>query len=151
MNPVKRVGVGVLLVVGVALFASTPVEAKRAPKGDDWGTISLTNLDVEPDAFGEATLTGVYPDRKSGLPIWWGTLSVKCWNLTPGAWYSTPVGTLRPSRKVAGQWEVTGTVQLDAVPPSMDTITFSVEVIRIDPDLDWFKVLSGEFIHATPW
>jgi hypothetical protein len=150
MNPMKRLGLAALLAVGVTLLASTPAQAK-APKGEDWGTILLTNVGVQPLASGEATLTDVTygPQGRIAAPLYSGTLTVKCRNLTPGATYLTQAGTLRASRKVAGEWEVTGKVQFFPDFVSESTIRFRVLVVRLNADGSGTWVLTGDFLRVV--
>jgi hypothetical protein len=120
MNPMKRLGLTLLLVVGVTLLASTPARASenwrtggKPVPGQDWGTIQLTNIGDEPAATGGATLTEVRylsgaEDGSSRGEAFSGTLSVSCQNLTPGATYWSPAGTFNANRK--GQGRITGNV-----------------------------------------
>jgi len=141
MNPMKRLGLAALLVAGVTLLASTPAQAK-VPKGEDWGTIPLKNVGDEPQASGEATLTDVNYHSHDGniaFPHYSGTLTVRCWDLTPGETYLTQAGTLSPSRKIAGEWVATGKVEFFAFEP------YTVYVWRLDAEGFYHLVLAGAF------
>jgi hypothetical protein len=105
MNPMKRVGLAAVMVVGVTLLASTPARA-------DTYTYELTNVcdsgDQDADAtgqviHGEWRLRGKYPAE------WWEChATIECQKLTPGATYATPLGTFQANRngngKVSGNW-----------------------------------------------
>jgi hypothetical protein len=147
MNPVKQLGLVALLMVGPALFVSTPAQAGKIalPDAGNWGTVQLTNVGDEPGASGEASLTDVRCLHEDPpLCLHSGTLTLKCQNLTPGATYLTAAGTLKPNRKANGEWEVTGKVlflfdYLNWEPP------YVVEVVRLDPDGSSTTVLTGYF------
>jgi hypothetical protein len=85
MKNLKRVGVTVLLVVGVTLFTSMPALAGK--NADDPGTsIKLQgSATVEPNAMGTASLTEItYDDTRFAGS---GKLTVNCRRLTPGKSY----------------------------------------------------------------
>jgi hypothetical protein len=98
MSAKKRVSLAMALLIGVALNVSTPALA------EDWAPtpVPLTNTGDEPNASGEATLTGVtlvsaYPvENMSGYDFveeYSGQLSVTCRGLTPRAVYQIgPIG-----------------------------------------------------------
>ncbi|HUT91550.1 MAG TPA: hypothetical protein VMY37_18775 [Thermoguttaceae bacterium] len=155
MNPVKRLGLAVLLVVGVTLLGST---SARAAAPGDWGTVQLTNVGDEPGATGEASLTRVkrlWSDVQEWMRIdyYSGKLTVKCRNLTPGATYSTPAGTFLADRK--GNGGVSGQVMFSVYVdegwwgPTSVMEPYVVDVVRLDPDGSCTTVLTGEFV--PPW
>lgn len=159
MIPMKRLGLVAVLAVGATLFASTPAQAK----GEDWGTIQLTNVGDEPQASGQASLTNVVcRDSNPYDPDPWrtgycsGKLTVYCRNLTPGATYWTPAGTFTANRK--GNGAIIGKVVFTVEWYRSDwwgpvvTLPYVVDVIRLDPDGSGFVetlVLTGEF--SPPW
>lgn len=109
MNPMKRLGLAMLLVVGVTVLASTPAQAAVV-----YGPLEFTNTGAEPDATGQATISRVrYSDNGATIGFYSFKASVTCQNLTPGATYSilgafsTAVGTFTANRK--GEGQVTGT------------------------------------------
>ena len=144
MNPMKRLGLAALLVVGVMLLASTPARGKPRGYVPDWGPIQLAT-GAEPQASGEAILTNV---REIDVFLYTGRLTVECKNLTPGATYWTPAGTFTPNRKRDGK--VSGDVWVD-LGLEFDgwywgpAHPYLVEVIRLDPDGSETTVLSGAF------
>ena len=146
MNPMKRLGLVAVLVVGVTLVASTPTRA------EDWGTIQLMPIGDEPQASGEATMTDVagrlYKLRGKTMWGYWGTLSVTCHNLTPRTWYWTPAGTIKADRN--GDGTVSGDVQLEwnSLPyPDNDAwiLPFVVDVVRVNANGPGTMVLTGTF------
>jgi hypothetical protein len=113
MNPMKRLGLVALVVVGVALLASAPAQAGKV--ADPWGPHELANVGDEPRASGTATLTDVVcTGWGSGYPGPWyyeaytAVLTVQCRKLTPGATYWTCVGTFIADR--TGKGSATGQV-----------------------------------------
>jgi len=153
MKTVKRLGLVALLVVAVTLVASAPAWAKPGgtSAGGNWGTIQLMNTGAEPEAAGEASLTGVKVVAEADF--FWpygvsyrcsGKLTVNCQNLTPGASYWTPAGMFtaddtgaaRISAKVSFGFYV---ADWDPADPYM------VEVARLDPDGSDTTVLTGYF------
>jgi hypothetical protein len=103
MKAMRWVGLAALLAIGVVLLASTPAQARVVT----WGPYQLANVGDEPQASGEATLTkveafGVYADGDVVGVQYTAVLTVKCTGLTPGATYSTPVGTFQADRKGKG-------------------------------------------------
>jgi len=124
MNPMKRLAVAVLLVVGVTLLASTPARAGE-----------LMNTGDEPLATGQVT----YGDQVKfggydpfGNPYWVHKVTITCQNLTPRATYVTSVGSFTANRagegKAAGWSNVLGPY---------------VYVDRLNPDGSWTPVLWG--------
>jgi len=133
----------VALAVAVTVFASAPAQAGQ---GCDWGGVELTNTGAEPQASGQASLTDVdWVRLMKGLYVYSGKLSVTCQNLTPGATYSTPVGTFTANRK--GDGKVSGRVSLEMhnEGPWVWVDPFVVDVVRVDPDGPSPTVLTGTF------
>jgi hypothetical protein len=101
MRAMKRFGLTALFAIGVALFGGTPALAQS------W-TLTETTAVSDPDhgASGQATLTNVtlvrwYPDPLGGKFVYsdyTGYLTVTCQGLTPGAYYSTPLGQEKADR-----------------------------------------------------
>ena len=163
MNSVKRLGMVAVLVVGVGLLASTTAQAKK-PTGESWGPIKLTNVGDEPQASGEATLTEVvlvdiYFDE-SGSVYWecyTARLRVDGKNLTPGATYSTPAGTLTANSRgkvtVAGDvyFEIGYFPSWDGWPPVWIPWPYVVNVFRLIPDGSSAWVLTGGFVPPSGW
>ncbi len=153
MCPMNRLRLVVLLVVGVTLFASTPARAKpgQTSSSGSWGTIQLMNTGAEPEAAGEASLTGVKVVAEADF--FWpygvsyrcsGKLTVNCQNLTPGASYWTPAGMFTADDTGAGR--ISGKVDFgfyvaEWCPPN----PYMVEVVRLDPDGSDTTVLTGYF------
>ncbi len=117
MNPMKRVGLVAVLVVGVTLFVSTAARA-----GDAY---ELENVGDESLATGQVTL-GKWTEQ------WFVKATVSCQNLTPGATYCIKlgpygsVGTLTANRN--GNVKYAGIMGID---PSSGSY---VRVNRLDPD-----------------
>ena len=118
MNPMKRVGLAVVLLIGVTLLATTPARA-----GD---TYELENVsDDEPLATGQVRL-GKWTGQ------WLVKATVSCQKLTPGATYSVElgfggsVGTFTASRNGTGKYD--GTMVIDPFTGSY------VRVNRVNPD-----------------
>jgi hypothetical protein len=100
MKTTKHFALATLLVLGGTLFANTV----------DWAQIDLTPTGAEPGATGQVAtshvrfLGSVIPDPYAGL-VYYNykcTLSVTCQGLTPGATYSTGVGTFKASSDGTG-------------------------------------------------
>ena len=161
MNPMKRLGLVAVLVVGVTLLASTPALARVSWR--DWGTIQFTSTGAEPEASGQASLTNVVcRDSNPYDPDPWrteycsGKLTVYCQDLTPGATYWTPAGTFIANRK--GEGKISGQVDFTVEWYNSDwwgpvvSDPYEVDVVRLDPDgsiLVKTLVLTGEF--SPPW
>jgi hypothetical protein len=97
MNPMKRVGLAALVAVGVALFTSTLARAGE--------TYELTNVCDSGDQDADATGQVTYGEwRLWKFPVLWRCrASISCQNLTPGATYESPVGTLTANAKGSGK------------------------------------------------
>jgi len=134
-----------LLALGMTLVASTPARAKK-PAGESWSPIKLTNVGDEPQASGEATLTDVVlvdiHFNESGSVCWecyTAGLRMDCKNLTPGATYSTPAGTLTAGSRgkvtVAGNvyFEIGYSPNWDGWPPVWKPWPYVVDVVRLNP------------------
>ncbi len=170
MNPMKRLGLVAVFLVGVTLLASTPAAAEGKVKGEDWGTVELENVGDEPQASGQASLNNVELVLAwVGLHVYKGELTVTCQGLTPRATYWTPAGTFKADRTGAGQ--VKGRVEFefhwvywgwdepvfgDSPPwiggePYWDgpyPWGFMVDVARLNPDGSEAVVLSGGIPYA---
>ncbi len=80
MDPMKRVRLAVLFLVGAVLLTGTTALAAT--------TVELTPTDVEPDASGLAKMTAVTMAKKGEEPgTASGTLTVTCQGLTPNSPY----------------------------------------------------------------
>ena len=167
MNPLKRLGLAAVLVVGLTLLASTPARAGEKAKAD-WGTIELANVGDELDASGEATLTEVrwISSLSYYLDPWWveypdvhtdakytGVLTVTCRNLKPGARYWTPAGTFKANRTGTGtvKGKVTFWIAIEHSTWTGEEYIWPwvVDVDRLDPDDSSPTVLTGYFY--PPW
>ena len=151
MNPVKRVGLAALLVVGMALFASTPARAGRPV---NIYQCELENTGDEPEATGHAAVVDVkYKGvNADGDEVFWLKASVTCQHLTPHATYWTPVGTFTANGK--GNGNVVGWVDIVVPADSQEDfvlfwLTYVVEVVRLDQDGNETTVLSAP--PPPPW
>ena len=108
MNPMKRLGLAVMLAVGVGLLGSTTARAD---------TFELVNVGDEPLATGHVTYGALKrvklpPDIPPPYPtLWEQKMTISCQNLTPGATYETSAGTFTADRN--GNGKVSGWVNVD--------------------------------------
>ena len=86
MNPVKRLGLVALLLVGVTLLASTPAQAKK-PGSTVVEFIELTPPQVSPPEPGASGTVTYQSDWDRYGTYYTGEATVSCRGLTPGNQY----------------------------------------------------------------
>jgi hypothetical protein len=130
MKAMRWIGLAALLAVGVALFASTPVQAGKGQAGQDAATWELFNTGVEPLATGQCSLTK--PRLEYCIPYYGWICSyqvtVTCQNLTPGATYSADGMTFTAKPNGSGKVAYRGMFGPNWV------YEFYLHVDRLDPD-----------------
>ncbi|MDM8007555.1 MAG: hypothetical protein QUV05_15560 [Phycisphaerae bacterium] len=160
MNPMKRLGLAALLVLGVMPLGSTTASAKAtkpakpAESAEPVG-IWLSGVGDEPGAWAAGSFT-VHKVKRTvhvGWPASWvvwsytGRLTLACEGLRPGATYLTPAGSFTADATGAGS--VTGnatlSVQKTVVNGWEDWRPAIIDVVRLAPDGSRTTVLSGEF------
>ena len=142
MNPMKRLGLVAVFVVGVGILGSTTAWAKPYSVA-----IEFTNVGDEPQASGVASFTVLKVESERGL-YWFyvnysGTLTVWCGNLTPGATYRTPAGTFTADATGAGSASAKVTLTVIAYEGGQSPCI--IDVVRLNPDDSSTTVLTGEF------
>jgi hypothetical protein len=106
MRSMRRIGLTMLLVVGVGAMASAPAAATRAPDVPKTTiTITLVSTGEEPLASGQATVGQARFEgiRWDGTEIWTVKLTITCQGLTPGARYWTAAGSFTADRRGNGK------------------------------------------------
>jgi hypothetical protein len=157
MNPMKRLGLAMLMIVGVMLLGSTSAWAKPAEAAEPVG-ICLGPVGDELDASGGATFTvrNVKRTVNTGWPasyvVWsyTGKLTVACEGLTPGATYVTPAGKFTADSMGVGSvtCNVTLSVSIMVVGEWEEWRPAIIDVARLAPDGSSTRVLYGEFWGA---
>ena len=163
MTLTKRLGLGALLVVAVALCTSTAVLAQST-------TITLTNTagskDQDSGASGQATLNNVaYSFSEStGAGDWYeeydvytGYLTVSCSGLTPGATYRigpTGLQQVYDKKDLYGVWHWGGTYS-SVTASGAGTVELGPQVIFVGTvtQYQWYGVSSnyGYWVITATW